>query len=263
MLLLACNSFNKSRDIIVNGDVDGELLDRLTELNLVHVNDVIFGLWFSKTEEVGSKYETYTFFTTKELVRFYHFEGNDAKTIRIPLNKVLNISKTIDPIDTSRILIKVKQLDKVLYNNREQENDLFDSDFDFRPPYDTDINEQEEYYQLLLDKWKSNKSYEELREVYAEFYNIDGTEVISKGTQLEREKLKELSTELTNLKYNLIISEDFVIMYKDHDMFFFSYDFVNEEYTVFKIVTDNEIEEDEDALFVPKLDHYCSGYNYF
>lgn len=240
----------KPRDIIVNKDIDRKLLDRLIELNLVNNNDTILGLWYSITDELNAKSESYTLFTSKKFLRYFQFEDKEAKIEEIPIDKILKINRTLDPIDTNRILIRIRQLDTILYNDREQKEFIIYDDFDFRPPYDTKFSQQEKFYQLLEKIWKSNHNYKDLIEKYYKFFNEDGSKIITEEIRIERSKLQALKKELEKLSVNIIDQDDNIIVYFNNVIISITYDFIDLEYTVFKKITEKSYKDTIDIMII-------------
>lgn len=249
---ISCNPIeDKSRGIFVNEKMPDKIIERLVDLQLINQSDTVFGLFYHISNEPNNVVEDFTFFTSNKLLRYYQFGDKEPKIIETAINKILDIKKTIDPIDTNRILIKLKRLDTILINKREQKDDIFDEDLEFRPPYNSKIIDQEQFYLLLVKTWQSNVDYEELLNKYSRFYNNDGSEIITSGRQIERKKLDSLQNELKDLSFNLIDREDFIIIYLDNTIFLFSYDHIENEYSGFKIITEKKVDNDMDAMMIP------------
>ena len=251
LVFIGCASAdNNQRDIIVDEPINNEILKRLKNLELVNSDTEIIGLWYSINDEQNSKSEDYTFITADNLVRYYQFGDKEPKIFNIPINKILSIEKKPDPIETSRLLIKVKRLGTVTFNESKQENEIFDEDFDFRPPYGTDIAKQERFFDLLINTWTENNSQGELVETYSEFYDSYGNLKITDKKELARNKLNQLKYELDKLPFNIVNRDDFIVAYKDNEVFLFRYDYVDSKYLIFKVVTGDIVKDDLDATTI-------------
>ncbi len=250
MFIGCVNADNNQRDIIVDEPISNEILARLKNLELVNSDTEIIGLWYSIIDEPNAKSEDYTFFTADNLVRYYQFGDKEPKIFNIPTNKILSIEKKPDPIDTSRILIKVKRLGSITFNERKQKNEIFDEDFDFRPPYDTQITKQERFFQLLFDSWTANNSHGELVETYSEFYDNLGNLKLTDEKELTRNKLSQLKHELEKLPLNLVTRDNFLVAYHDNEVYLFRYNHADSKYIIFKVVARDRVEDDMDATTI-------------
>ena len=250
MFIGCASADNNQRDIIVDEPISNEILTKLKNLELVNSDTEIIGLWYSITDELNAKSEDYTFFTADNLVRYYQFEDKEPKIFNIPTNKILSLEKKPDPIDTGRNLIKVKRLGKITFNERKQKNEIFDENFDFRPPYGTQITKQERFFQLLFNTWTANNSHGELVETYSKFYDNHGNLRVTDEKELARNKLNQLKLELEKLPLNIVNRDDFIVAYRDNEVFLFRYDNVDSKYIIFKVATRDIIDDDMDATTI-------------
>lgn len=168
LILVGCSNIKKSdRGILFDLIEKDKYHKRLVELELIESQDSIRGLFYSKNNEPLSKSENYEWFTNNEVCRYFQFEKNEPKIFRIPINKIIDIRKSIDPIDANRIMIEVKAMDTILYNERENKEEIFAENYKIRPPYDSKIKDQIQFFDKLKNEWEQKKNYKKLSQIYS------------------------------------------------------------------------------------------------
>jgi hypothetical protein len=244
IILNDCTDTIRRSDIYAGETISEELINRIRNLDLLSSDDEIIGLWFSITNEASANTEDYTFFTAHRLIRYYHFGDKEPLIIEIPINKILNLEKHPDPIDTNRLLIKLKRLKTISFNERKQQDEIFDEEFDFRPPYDSQKIKQERFFQLLVDTWINNSAHEEMQNVYRRFYHENGSRLLTTDQEFARIKLRQLQQEIEKLPFSIVNHDDFFVAYHEREVYLFRYDYVDNKFTIFHVITKDKIEDD-------------------
>lgn len=251
LILIDCaNADNNRRDILVGEKITAELYSRLKDLELISADDEIMGLNYSVTNEPTHKSEMYTFFTSDKFLQYYQSNDNEPKIINIPISSMLNIERKTDPLREDRIAIKIKHFRAITFNERKQQDEIFDLDDQFWLSSDNKEGKQEKFYQLLHDTWTNNIAHEEMRNIYVRFYDEYGNRRITTDQEFARNKLSQLKHEIEKLPINIVNHDDFFVAYHEREVFFFHYDYVDNKYTVFHVITKDTIEDDMDATTI-------------
>lgn len=249
LLLVGCSNIKRNnRGILFDLTEKDNYHNRLAELELIESQDSIKGLFYSRTNETASNAENYEWFTNKEVCRYFQFEKKEPKIFKIMINRIIDIRKSIDPIDSNRIMIEIIAMDTILYNERENKEEIFTENYKIRPPYDTDIKDQIQFFDKLRNEWKQKKNYKELSQIYSQFFNPDGTKMITDDIYIEREKLKLLKSKLVKSPFNIIDKTDFVILYSGKKIIELYFDNVDSKYSVYELTMKEELTEESDIM---------------
>ncbi len=249
LILVGCSNIKKNnRGILFDLIEKDKYHNRLAELELIESQDSIKGLFYSIDNEPSSKSEDYEWFTNNEVCRYFQFEKNEPKIFKIPINKIIDIRKSIDPIDSNRIMIEIKAMDTILYNERENKEEIFTENYEIRPPHDSNIKDQIQFFDKLKNEWKQKKNYKKLSQIYSQFFNPDGTKKITDNIKIEREKLKLLKSELAKYPFRIIDKTDFVILHAGEKIIEVYFDHVDSKYSVYELTMKKELTEESDIM---------------
>ena len=238
-IVISCNlTKNNYQGISINEEMPHEIIERLINLKLINKSDTVLGLFYGITNEPNCVSESYTFFTSKKILRYYQFGKKEPKITETLISKTLNIRKENDPIDTNKIIIKVKKLKNILFSKIEQRDVLFSDDLDFRTYSGTSKVKQEQFYVLLTEVWKSNSNYNTLTQTNLKFFNDDGSKIITHDIIANREKLHSLKNKLNNINIEVIDKEDYLVLKYKNSIILMSYYFYSNKFNVLKLIVD-------------------------
>jgi hypothetical protein len=251
LILSDCaNADNNRRDILLGKNITTELYNRLKNLELISADDKIIGLNYSITNEPTHKSEMYTFFTSDKILQYYQSKDNEPRIITIPISSILNIERKTDPLREDRIAIEIKHFRTITFNERKQQDDIFDLNDQFWLSSDSKENKQEKFYQLLHDTWTNNIAHEEMRNIYSRFYDEYGNRRITTDQEFARNKLSQLRQQIEKLTINIVNHDDFFVAYHEREVYLFRYDYVDDKFTVFHVITKDIIEDNMAATTI-------------
>ena len=241
---------NNRRNILLEEEITTELYSRLKNLELISTDDKIIGLNYSLINQPTHKSEAYTFFTSDKFLQYYQSNDNEPRIIKIPISRILNIEQRTDPLREDRIAIKIKHFRAITFNERKQQDEIFDLDHQFWLSFDNKESSQVKFYRLLKETWTNNIAYEEMRNIYTKFYDEKGNRKITTDQEFARNKLSQLREQIEKLPFTIVNHDDFFVAYQEREVYLFHYDYVDEKFTVFNVITQDNIEDNIDATTI-------------
>ena len=241
---------NNRRNILLEEEITTELYNSLKNLELISTDDKIIGLDYSVINQPTHKSEMYTFFTSDKFLQYYQSNDNEPRIINIPISRILNIERKTDPLKEDRIAIRIKHFRTLIFNERKQQDEIFDLDNQFWLSFDAKESSQENFYRLLQETWTNNIAYEEMRNIYTTFYDEKGNRKITTDQEFARNKLSQLRQQIEKLPFTIVNHDDFFVAYQEREVYLFRYDYVDEKFTVFNVITQDNIEDNIDATTI-------------
>jgi hypothetical protein len=254
--LFSCSDIkNESAElsgISLKGQKLNDRTDELIRLKLIDKKDTVLGLFYSFSNEPGFNSQRYLILTNHKLVQYYNIdqELKGPEIINIPLNKILNTRQEIDPVDSTRILIKINKLDTILYLKHEKRDKIFVDKFDFRPPHKSSLSDQKEFYRLLVLSWRETVNYNSLTETYNVFFDESGSIKTTSDEMFSRGKLQSLKNELTEYSINVIDKKNYLAIVHNSSIFKITYNSYLKKFSILKLTVEPIPENESDMIVV-------------
>lgn len=248
----SCNFVeDKSKGIIVNGDIPEEIFNRLIELKLINQSDKVIALEYDISNESNFFAENYILFTRHKLIRYFESSGMEARIFEAPFCKTLNITNEMDSV-LDRTEINTIILDTILFSKSQQRDFIHYNHNNFFGLSGSQFIKQKEFCQLLMETWKNNVEYLSLREIYDKHFDENGEIKATHDEIFERKKLQLLKDRIEELSIDVLDKEDYLVMNHDNSLFLIRYFFNRKEFEVVKLVvypTPSDEAEVENIIF--------------